>query len=244
MPASAVQEHYDRHLGSIYSWMLGDMGAAIENARAELRDLGIAARPPGLAVDLGAGPGVHALPLAELGFSVVALDTCAGLVEELQQRAESRSIHAVLDDLTSFRKHCARPADIILCMGDTLTHLPTRQDVEQLFREVRAALAPGGLFVATFRDYVSAPLRGTSRFIPVRGDAQRILTCFLEYSDEIVTVHDIVHNRGESGWGMQVSAYPKLRLDPRWTQATLSSLGFTTKLDAAARGMVRLSATT
>jgi hypothetical protein len=60
---SSVQEHYDLHLGPVYSWMLGDMAVALENARTELRALGIDARAPGRAVDLGAGPGVAPLLL-------------------------------------------------------------------------------------------------------------------------------------------------------------------------------------
>jgi hypothetical protein len=47
--------------------------------------------------------------------------------------------------------------------------------------------AQGGLFAATFRDYVSAPLQGDARFILVRSDHERLLTCFLEYADTTVT---------------------------------------------------------
>jgi SAM-dependent methyltransferase len=237
---SSVQEHYDRHLGPVYSWMLGDMTATLENARTELRELGIDVRAPGVAVDLGAGPGVHSILLAEFGFSVIALDTCAELHEELTHHAGAWPIRPILGDLTSFRTHCPGLVDVILCMGDTLTHLPTQETVERLFRDVKAALAPGGIFVATFRDYVSAPLEGVSRFIPVRSDEQRILTCFLEYRDTVVMVHDLLHVRAAAGWEMRLSAYPKLRLDPTWAQATLSRLGIAAKLEAGSRGMVRL----
>ena len=239
---SSVAEHYDRLLGPIYTWALGDMAVALEHARAELRESDVQARAPGVAVDLGAGPGVYAIPLAELGFSVIALDTCAALLEELKARAGARDILPVLDDLAPFRRHCSTPADVILCMGDTLTHLASLDAVERLFQEVTAALAPGGVFVATFRDYVSAPLEGAARFIPVRSDDRRILTCFLEYRETSVVVHDILHVRAESGWSTQVSAYPKLRLDPAWAQAALSRLGLLAALAPGPRGMVRLVA--
>jgi 2-polyprenyl-3-methyl-5-hydroxy-6-metoxy-1,4-benzoquinol methylase len=86
---ATVSDHYDKHLGPIYSWMVGDVSAAIERNREELRALGIRPGPTGTAVDLGAGPGMHAIPLAELGFSVLAIDTCGPLIAELRERAKS-----------------------------------------------------------------------------------------------------------------------------------------------------------
>ena len=54
-------------------------------------------------------------------------------------------------------------ADLILCMGDTLTHLDTVDAVGALSRTVANRLAPGGRFVATFRDsHACPPLRHAS----------------------------------------------------------------------------------
>jgi hypothetical protein len=66
-----------------------------------------------------------------------------------------------------------------MCMGDTLTHLQTEQEVEDLFAQGARILAPGGLVVMAFRDYTSAAC-GEGRFIAVRSDANRIHTCFLK----------------------------------------------------------------
>jgi hypothetical protein len=96
--------------------------------------------------------------------------------------------------------------------------------------------------VATFRDYVSTPLQGVGRFILVRGDAERILTCFLEYADTTVTVHDLLHQREGGSWRLRVSSYSKLRLSPQWVVERLSSLGLSALLDAAPGGMIRITA--
>jgi hypothetical protein len=53
-------------------------------------------------------------------------------------------------------------------MGDTLTHLESTASVQGLFSEIGCTLTPGGVFVATFRDYASKTLEGLDRFIPVR----------------------------------------------------------------------------
>src|SRR5690349_17523077 len=109
-------------------------------------------------------------------------------------------------------------------MGDTLTHLPDPSSVEQLFSAVAESLTQNGMFVATFRDYTS-PLTGQQRFIPVRSDADRILTCFLEYAPGYVDVHDLLHERDGGAWQLRVSAYRKLRLAPAWVSDALRRRG-------------------
>jgi 2-polyprenyl-3-methyl-5-hydroxy-6-metoxy-1,4-benzoquinol methylase len=222
--------------------MVGDIDVALSRSAVELDALQLPTKVGGTAVDLGAGFGLHALPLGRRGFSVIAMDTCDPLLQELEARKESLPIRAVNADLQAFREHVGSPIDVILCMGDTLTHLPSLSGVESLFADVAASLSHGGLFVATFRDYVSPPLQGDARFILVRSDAERILTCFLEYADTTVTVHDLLHQREGGSWRLRVSSYSKLRLSPQWVVERLSSLGLSVVRDAAPGGMIRVTA--
>lgn len=77
----------------------------------------------------------------------------------------------------------------------------------------------------SFRD-LTAELAGIDRFIPVRADAERIMTCFLEYGPETVLVHDLIHIQDGEGWTLRKSCYPKLRLGTRWVTAELAALDF------------------
>jgi 2-polyprenyl-3-methyl-5-hydroxy-6-metoxy-1,4-benzoquinol methylase len=240
--AKTVDDHYADHLGPVYTWMIGDMDAAFSRSDAELDALPLPSKVGGTAVDLGAGFGLHALPLARRGFRVVAIDTYDPLLKELKSRKGSLPIRTVNANLLAFRAHIGEPMDVIVCMGDTLTHLPNLSCVESLFGDVAASLSPGGLFAATFRDYVSAPLQGDARFILVRSDAERILTCFLEYADTTVTVHDLLHQREGGAWRLRASSYPKLRLSPEWVVEHLSSLGLSVRRDTAPGGMTRITA--
>jgi SAM-dependent methyltransferase len=191
---TSVAEHYETHLAPIYVWMAGGMDAAIARGQGEVD--AVCPRPGKgqLAVDLGAGFGMHAIPLANLGYSVLAIDSSATLLAAMQGHTGALPIRTAKDDLLLFRQHLETQAALILCMGDTLTHLPDRRSVEGLFADVAESLDEGGSFIVTFRDY-STPLAGTNRFIPVRSDADRILTCFLEYQEDAVIVHDILHDR-------------------------------------------------
>jgi SAM-dependent methyltransferase len=238
----SVQQHYDHHLGAIYGWMIGDFEAAKAAAREELRAAGISGGAGRTAIDLGAGPGAHAVVLADEGYAVSAIDTCAELLDELRANAGNRSIRCVHDDLLRWREYCEDPVHVVLCMGDTLTHLESPASVDALFASVAEALAPGGVFVATFRDYAGKALEGDARFIPVRQAKSRILTCFLEYGETAVTVHDLLHERTNGGWTLRVSSYPKLRLSPEWARSVLDRLGVAASIEPGPRGMIRLIA--
>jgi 2-polyprenyl-3-methyl-5-hydroxy-6-metoxy-1,4-benzoquinol methylase len=191
----SVIEHYESHLAPIYVWMAGGLEAAIARGQAEVDAVCPHPLRTQWAVDLGAGFGMHAIPLANIGYSVLAIDSSRTLLDLTESHVAARPIQTVRDDLLSFGKHLKTPATLILCMGDTLTHLPDRESVEGLFVNVSEALEGGGTFIVTFRNY-STPLTGLDRFIPVRSDADRILNCFLEFDDSAVTVHDILIRAG------------------------------------------------
>ncbi|MEP7313069.1 MAG: class I SAM-dependent methyltransferase [Pseudomonadota bacterium] len=237
---SSVVDHYTQHLGPVYTWMAGGFDSALQRGAAEIDALNLA-RPAGAtAVDLGAGFGMHAIPLARLGYKVVAIDSCAALLDDLRSHSGDLPIEAIDGDMLAFGRYVNARPQLILCMGDTLTHLPDRAAVSRLIADVAAALVPGGHFVVSFRDY-SRELEGDKRFIPVRSDAHRIFTCFLEYSAAQVTVHDLLHERdaGEQ-WKLQVSSYTKLRLPPEWVSSEFELAGFAVRREAGLSGMVRL----
>jgi SAM-dependent methyltransferase len=242
MQCAATQRHYETHLAPIYSWMLGDMAAAFARSAAELNDLRLPAAVDAVAVDLGAGLGLHAIALAQRGFCVTAIDSSQVLLDELCTRSATLPIIAIHADLLEFRSFVKRQPAVIVCMGDTLTHLPSCAKVEELLGAVAVSLAPGGVFVATFRDYATKELEGEQRFILVRADEQRILSCFLEYRENFVTVHDVLNQRQDGEWRQRVSSYQKLRLAPEWVAARLTALGLEVSRDAGLSGMVRVVA--
>jgi 2-polyprenyl-3-methyl-5-hydroxy-6-metoxy-1,4-benzoquinol methylase len=238
---ASVADHYRSHLAPVYTWMSGGFDTAIARGETEigavLPDLSQGSR----AVDLGCGFGMHSIPLARRGCAVLALDSSSYLVEQLKAHAGTLPITAAEDDLLAFQRYLDGPADVILCMGDTLTHLPDRDAASQLFTLAAASLRSGGTFVATFRDYTQA-LVGSGRFIPVKSDAERILTCFLEYAADHVDVHDVLHERHGEAWQLRVSTYRKLRLDPQWISVSLRDRGFSVRTESGLAGMLRIIA--
>jgi SAM-dependent methyltransferase len=218
--------------------MAGGLDAALAAGAAELAPL---LPGSGLAIDLGAGFGMHAIPLARAGYDVLAIDTSAALLGVLQRNGTVLGIRAIEADLLDFRQHTEGEASLIVCLGDTLTHLADWSQVERLFRDVAASLRADGRLVLGFRDY-TRPVVDEARFIAVRSDADRIHTCFLETLPERMRVHDIVHERDGAVWRMTVGSYLKLRLAPTKVEAALREVGLEPITEPGPRGMVRIIA--
>ncbi|MFJ4362682.1 class I SAM-dependent methyltransferase [Streptomyces chartreusis] len=253
--ADQAVDHYDRFLAEHYTWMLGgDLDALAAGQRAALAEWGVT---PGsaigtaagsLAVDLGCGPGHASLALAALGFdSVLAVDLSRPLLGELAAHAARLpAVRAVRADVRGALRELVRPgsAGAVVCLGDTLTHLPTRGDVAALFADVAAALAPEGTAVFSYRD-LTVPLTGTDRFLPVRATEDRIMTCFLEYPDDYndytVVVHDLIHARADSDadWTLTARSYRKLRLSHAWVLEQLRTAGLRVRHEESGAGGLR-----
>jgi SAM-dependent methyltransferase len=176
-------------------------------------------------VDLGAGSGFQSIPLCELGYQVIAIDLNHQLLAELKENAKDLSIEIINDDLLNFSKYSPDTVELVVCMGDTLTHLNTHQNVRELFKSVYNALEIGGHVVLTFRD-LTTELKGLDRFISVRNDSKIIFTCFLEYEKDYVRIHDIIYEKKHNQWEMKKSVFNKIRISPHWTRKTLQEFGF------------------
>lgn len=238
---SGQAAHYDALLAEHYSWMFGDSRAgAVDAQEAWLSRVDMDA--PGRCVDLGCGSGFQSEALLRRGAtSVLAVDLSQPLLDELGAAVPDARLTTVCADLMEFSSHLSGPADTVVCMGDTLTHLDSRAAVQFLFETVAATLAPGGTVLLSWRD-LSNPPSGPDRFIPLRSTPDRIMTCVLDDAGERVRVTDVVHERNSEGWTMQASEYFKLKLSPDWVHHALGEVGLTPGFEVTERGLTVLRA--
>lgn len=239
---TTIEAHYDGHLAEVYSWMFGDASTVFERNRQFFAAHKTAPQSSGLAIDLGAGNGFQSIPLAQIGFSVIAIDLSSRLLRELQAQAANLNIRCELDDLLNFPNYCQIKPELIVCMGDTLTHLGSLEDVSTLIQAANNQLIVGGKLILSFRDYFNNARHGNERFIPVQSDENRILTCLLEYEPGTVLVTDILHERNGAKWNLKTSSYRKLRINPAWIIDELEKAKFKIVVNQINSGMFQIVA--
>lgn len=229
-----VHSHYKNHLSKFYTWMFGDYDQIVRQQKTFFEENGIIAKPGEVAVDLGCGSGFQSLALKSLGFEIYAVDLSEELLSEL--KSKDPTIHILTQDIRDLEFAKRLRPNLMICMGDTLTHLSTLEDVGQLIRDSYVALKEQGQLILTFRNLTSLPSEA-DRFFVVRSEAEQILTCFLEDAGEKVRVYDLLHRRIDGQWKLQKSYYYKLKVDPFWVRRQMLELGFKVTANKAANGM-------
>lgn len=236
-----VKEHYDNHLGNFFSWMAGDFSEKQREQKNFFASHNIIPFANKIAFDLGAGHGLQSVSLAQLGFVVKAIDFNSQLVNELRGNKKDLDIEVIGKDFFDYLRTTEEKAELIVCMGDTITHLESLDSLRSLFSEIHRHLIPNGKAVFSFRD-LTVELKNEQRFIPVKSDKDRILTCFLEYYAEKVVVYDILHERKDDTWTQKISSYPKLRLSEQIVETILSSIHMQVITTAAVNRMIYMIA--
>lgn len=221
----SAQAHYDNHLAAFYAWMTGNFETKQKEQEDYFVSKHIAPAGNGVALDLGAGHGLQTVSLAHLGFSVFAVDFNQHLLSELNARVKGLPVRTILANLTNTSQY-STDAELIVCMGDTLTHLESVEQVTTLIGEWYRMLSPKGKLVLSFRDLTQA-LEHEERFVPVKAEDERIHTCFLEYFPGYVRVFDILMEKQQGQWIQKVSSYRKLRLGIEQVKMMLTAAGFT-----------------
>jgi SAM-dependent methyltransferase len=206
--------------------MFGDYDAKVQENIDFFKLNGITVLSGGKALDLGCGSGFQSIALAEIGFKVLGIDLCSALLDELRGQSARRHVDVLQGDMLDAKIYADKgPFEVTVCMGDTLTHLQTLEDVSVLFKNVHESLESGGKLVLTFRD-LTAELRGVERIIPVKSDDDKLMATFLEYENKYVNVHDMIFVRRSSGWKLEKSVYRKLRLGLHQLQELLLHIDF------------------
>jgi tellurite methyltransferase len=112
--------------------------------------------PEAKVLDLGCGDGRNAIPLAQAGFTVTAIDISEAGIRKLDtiSAREELPIHCSVADMTAF----AYPEEYDLIISHGCLHFVDRSQWEEMIEKFKAHTAPFGFNVITvFTDSIPAP---------------------------------------------------------------------------------------
>ena len=98
---------------------------------------------PRTSLDLACGTGILCEVLHSQGIRAWGMDYSSGMIEIARQG--SAEIHYDVADMITYRPE--QRFDLVTCTGDAVNHIAKLADVERIFENVFAYLAPGGYFV-------------------------------------------------------------------------------------------------
>ena len=131
---------------AVYPFEFGD--AVIDAGVAQVdRAISLAGARVGDALDLGCGPGRHAVPLARRGFRVTAVDLSAFHLARARERAVAAGVEVELvrADMRAFVRPDA--FELALSLFTSFGYFEDRADDLRVLQNVRRSLRPGGVLV-------------------------------------------------------------------------------------------------
>ncbi|MEG6616023.1 class I SAM-dependent methyltransferase [Peptococcaceae bacterium 1198_IL3148] len=106
-------------------------------------------------LDLACGSGNYSLEFARWGLDVVGVDFEEAMVRLAKQKAVNAGIEQVnflvgdMRDLSDLQQ----PFDAIICIGNSLVHLLTDDDLNKALHEMNRLLKPNGLLILQILNY-------------------------------------------------------------------------------------------
>lgn len=152
----SVREFYDGLAGE-YHLMFADWRQEIARQGEALHAL-IRRQSDGTAaslLDCACGIGTQAIALALQGYRVHATDFSAPAAERARREAQSfgAAITVGVADFRALDQVLTERFDVVICCDNALSHCLADDDLPRALAQMRGRLRPGGLFLASIRDY-------------------------------------------------------------------------------------------
>jgi SAM-dependent methyltransferase len=174
----------------------------------------LAERKARTVLDAACGTGRHAIELARRGFALTAADPSAGMIARARANAYTagarvRFARAGFGEMASaFGK---RAFDALLCLGNSLPHVPNAAGLAAALEDFAACLHPGGLLIIQNRNF-DRVLSTRERWMEPQSRSEEgrewLFLRFYDFeTDGSLTFHVITLRREAAGdWSQAISS--------------------------------------
>jgi 2-polyprenyl-3-methyl-5-hydroxy-6-metoxy-1,4-benzoquinol methylase len=181
------------------------------------------------ALDAGCGTGFHSILLAQLGLHVTATDISAQMLQQAKRNAEHMSVHVdtIQTSFQGMNESVHNKFDAVFCLGNTLPHVLTEEELFRSFKSFRKILNSDGRVFLQVLNY-DRILKIRERILNVKEVNDKIFIRFYDYDGESVVFNILTIQK--SGGKMEHSLN-SVRLFP-WRSSdivrTLKDAGYCT----------------
>ncbi len=186
-------------------------------------------------LDAACGTGMHAVALARRGYEVVGADASAGMIARARASAAAAGVAARFD-VAGFGELAQilgerETFDAILCLGNSLPHVRTPQELHQALADFAACLRPGGVLLLQNLNY-DRILTHRQRWMEPQahreGEQEWLFLRFYDFDPDGLLTFNIIslHRAGQGPWEQRVMSTRLWPLRRAELVAALEQVGF------------------
>ena len=151
------------------------------------------------ALDAGCGSGFHSILLAQLGVDVTAIDLSPTMLEKVEAHATryKTKIETVQSSFADVSRKVGKTFDAIFCMGNSLAHLRTPNELAEALHNFHLSLSVGGILFLQILNYERI-LRSKDKILSVKEEGGTTFVRFYNYHESSIEFN-ILELRNENG---------------------------------------------
>jgi len=191
--STLAPEHFYDALADEYDGMT-QYASRLETQQQMLRHV----LPAKRAVDMGCGTGVHTVALARLGVAAAGIDISAEMLAHAIKHAAhyNAAPHFQHGDFLSTPPDEFLPADLLLCLGNSLPHLEDETQLLRVLSHWRSLLAPDGRVLIQLLNYQRV-LDARERIVNIRRTSESTVIRFYDFLDNALQFNILILREGE-----------------------------------------------
>ncbi len=165
-------------------------------------------------LDCACGTGHHIMMFKQLGYDVKGSDLSPAMITKARTNLKERNLDAPLkiSDFKELNKNFDERFDAVICVGNSLPHLLSDEDLTLALTEMNAVLNENGILILEQRNYDKL-LKDKKRFFPVSFRENEVFFYVLDFLPSEIIFNIINVNTSDQTFQTYTTTYNALKMD-------------------------------
>lgn len=186
-------------------------------------------------MDTACGTGHHAIALANIGFQMAGSDLYPEMVSlaDANAKAAGEKVTFRTAGFGSINETFKQPGefDAVLCLGNSLPHVASEQDLKKALQDFKDLLRPGGMLLLQMRNFdlvMGEKKRWMEPQTVKEGTTEWLFIRFYDFETDGKIQFNILslHRKPNTPWHTQLTSTHLLPIFSEKLKADLTTLGF------------------
>ena len=167
-------------------------------------------------LDCACGTGNDLVMFHSLGLETVGSDLSDAMLAQARMKTEGLNIPLKKSDFRRLQVAFDDPFDAVVCLGNAINELLEDKETMQALKSMRSVMKEEGILILD-QGQTDRFMQKPPRFVPVLNDRDRSRLFWIEYTEDIETVHifDFIHSATTSDFAY-TSVQIRIRLLDGW----------------------------